>query len=264
MKRISVINQKGGVGKTTVAINVAGALNQLGQDVLFVDMDPQGNATDSICPDSIYDSNSPNLHDVLVEMGGRHLINEVIVEHDEMDVAPSNVDMFRTENEITGEIRSRERLSLALDELEGNYDSVVIDCPPNLSLLTDNAIMASRNVLVPLLPESSSVGALEILWDQITTIENGFGIDVNELGLVINRIDNDGVSKNMIEWFEEAFGDNLPVFKIRRRVALKRAWDNGDSIFEHSEECDMAEEFMRIAQSVEQADEKDVRREVSV
>lgn len=262
MKRISVINQKGGVGKTTVAVNLAGALNQRGHDVLFVDVDPQGNATDSICPDRVYDELSPNLHDVLVEIDGKHLINEVVVEHSEMDVVPSHVDMFRTENDISGEIRSRERLSLALDELEGSYDYVVIDCPPNLSLLTDNAIMASRNVLIPLLPESSSVGALEILFDQITTIENGFGIEVEELGLVINRIDNDGVAKSMIEWFEEAFGDSLPVYRVRRRVALKRAWDNGDSIFRHGEDCDMSSVFMEVAGDVEGAEEKEVRREV--
>jgi chromosome partitioning protein len=243
-------NQKGGVGKTTVAINVAGALAQRGYEVLFVDLDPQGHGTEGLGFDEAYDAAPPSLYDVLLDLEGEHSITDVILEHEEFDLVPSNVDMFNAEPELTTAMRGRERLSMAFEDLDGGYDFLVVDCPPSLGNLTDNALLACQHVLIPALAEGTSIRALEILFDQVETIERGYDVDVRDLGLVANRVETDGEAEEMMDWFEDTFADRIPVWEVRKRVALKRAWSSGVSIFEHSESCDMEAVFLEIADTV--------------
>jgi chromosome partitioning protein len=243
-------NQKGGVGKTTIAINVAGALAQRGHEVLFVDLDPQGHGTEGLGFEEAYDAAPPSLYDVLLDLESEHTIEDVIRTHEEFDLVPSNVDMFNAEPELTTAMRGRERLSMALEDLEGDYDFLVVDCPPSLGNLTDNALLACRNVLIPALAEGTSIRALEILFDQVETIERGYDIDVEDLGLVANRVETDGEAEEMMDWFEDTFAGRIPVWEVRKRVALKRAWSNGVSIFEHDESCDMEDVFLDIADAV--------------
>jgi chromosome partitioning protein len=141
---------------------------------------------------------------------------------------------------------------MALQHLEHDYEFVIVDCPPSLGNLTDNALLACRNILIPALAEGTSIRALEILFDQIDTLEQGFEVEIDDVGVVANRVENDGEAKEMMDWFEDTFGGRLPVWEIRKRVALKRAWANGASIFEHDEECDMEAVFDEIAQHLEE------------
>jgi chromosome partitioning protein len=245
-------NQKGGVGKTTVAINVAGALAQRGRDVLFVDLDPQGHGTEGLGFGEAYDAQPPSLYDVLLDLENQDRINDIVHTHDEFDLVPSNVDMFNAEPELTTAMRGRERLTMALEELEHDYEFVVVDCPPSLGNLTDNALLACEQVLIPALAEGTSIRALEILFDQIETIENGYDVAVEDLGLVANRVETDGEATEMMDWFEDTFGGRIPVWEVRKRVALKRAWNNGVSIFEHDESCDMEAVFLEIAEHIEE------------
>jgi len=126
--RIAVSNQKGGVGKTAVTINVAGALNAAGHDVLVVDLDPQGHATEGLGFYDEYESDEPHLGTVLANIDRMDEINDIVREHEEMDVLPANLGMFTLETDLTGSMRSRERLSMALDELSTAYDYTIIDC----------------------------------------------------------------------------------------------------------------------------------------
>jgi chromosome partitioning protein len=245
-------NQKGGVGKTTVAINVAGALAQRGRDVLFVDLDPQGHGTEGLGFGEAYDAQPPSLYDVLLDIDEQERINDIVHTHAEFDLVPSNVDMFNAEPELTTAMRGRERLTMALEELEHDYEFVIVDCPPSLGNLTDNALLACEQVLIPALAEGTSIRALEILFDQIETIENGYDVTVEDLGLVANRVETDGEATEMMDWFEDTFGGRIPVWEVRKRVALKRAWNNGVSIFEHDESCDMEAVFLEIAEHIEE------------
>jgi len=244
-------NQKGGVGKTTVAINVAGALAQRGRDVLFVDLDPQGHGTEGLGFGESYDAQPPSLYDVLIDIDEQARINDIVHTHEEFDLVPSNVDMFNAEPELTTAMRGRERLTMALEELEHDYEFVIVDCPPSLGNLTDNALLACEQVLIPALAEGTSIRALEILFDQIETIENGYDVTVEDLGLVANRVETDGEATEMMDWFEDTFSGRIPVWEVRKRVALKRAWNNGVSIFEHDESCDMEAVFLDIAEHIE-------------
>ena len=144
---IAVSNQKGGVGKTTVAVNVAGALNQRGRDVLLVDLDPQGNATEGLGFADAYDAEPPSLFDMLTDSEQRGEIKRLVREHAEMDLVPNNV-VHHTEREMTHVRRPTEQLALALEGIGQHYDYVLIDCPPSLGLLTDNALYAAQSLLI--------------------------------------------------------------------------------------------------------------------
>jgi chromosome partitioning protein len=233
--KLAVTNQKGGVGKTTVAINVAGALADRGNEVLFVDLDPQGNATENLGLMEAYDAEPPTLFDVLVYA------------HDEMDVLPSNIDMTAAEPELTLSRRSGEQLDLVLAELETEYDYIIVDCPPNLGNLMDNALFATQNVLIPALAESTSKRAFELLYDHIEALERDYEITIRDRGVVINRIDvRKTQAQNMIEWIHNAF-DNVPVWEVRERASIQYALEEGVSLLQYEPDGDMAQVFREIA-----------------
>ncbi|PSQ21725.1 chromosome partitioning protein ParA [Halobacteriales archaeon QS_9_67_15] len=241
--RICVTNAKGGTGKTTVAINVAGALGERSRDVLFVDLDPQGNATEGLGLLDEYDAAPPTLFDVLTDGDQRDRIGDLVVEHPEMDVVPSNIDMLQAERELT--IADLVARATALAAVSDEYDYVVVDSPPFYGKLTDTGIFATRNILVPALTEASSERAIELLIDQMTALESQTGIAVDTLGVVANRVETTGEDETMLEWFETVFADD-PVWRVRKRVALQRAFSAGQSLFEYDPSVDMADVFLSI------------------
>ena len=251
--RIAVSNQKGGAGKTTTAINVAGALNERGHRVLLVDLDPQGHATEGLGLEDLYDEDILSLYDVLIDIGESDSFPDLVREHEEMDVVPAHVDMFKLEGELTTARRREERLGMALDSVGEEYDYVIVDCPPNLGPLVDNALLACRNVIIPAPTRSTAIRAFEILFDQIDILKETFDIDIVPLAIVANEATTDSESDEMLDWFADVAGD-LPVFEVRKRVALQRAWNAGVSIFAHDEECDMTAVYLDLAAYLEDAD----------
>ncbi|WP_135663721.1 ParA family protein [Halorhabdus rudnickae] len=280
---VCVTNAKGGTGKTTIAINVAGALNERGHDVLFVDVDPQGNATEGLGLLDAYDAEPPTLFDVLTDHQARANVGDLIVEHEEMDVLPSSIDLLQAEHEltiadllawtktddsvavdpdalgdlainvtpdgVTGE-HALDTLALALAELDGEYDFVIIDSPPFYGKLTDTAIFAAQNVLVPALTEATSERAIELLIDQIAALEGQLDITVDTVGVVANRVEQTNEDATMLSWLEEVFAD-YPVWEVRKRVALQRAFSAGTSIFAYEKRVDMEDVFLSIAEHFE-------------
>jgi chromosome partitioning protein len=276
--RICVTNAKGGTGKTTIAINVAGALNHLGRDVLFVDIDPQGNATEGLGLVDAYDDPPPTLFDVLTDSEKRDAISELILEHEEMDVIPSNIDLLHAEHELTiADIMARLKedgehsamrslssltiniqaddiehdhaldvLSKALEPIEDDYDYIIVDSPPFYGKLTDASIFATGNILVPALTEATSERAIELLMQQVAALEDHVDMEVSTVGVVANRVENTNEDEEMIEWFNAVYPDTT-VYEIRKRVALQRAFSAGKSLFEYDPSVDMAAVFESIA-----------------
>lgn len=258
--KLAVSNQKGGVGKTAVAINVAGALNQRGHDVLFVDLDPQGNATENLGMREVYDHPPPSLFDVLSDPENRGTVTEIVRKHEEMDLLPSNIDMTAVEPELTLSRRSGQQLALALEHVEDEYDFVIIDCPPFLGNLMDNALYAAQNTLIPALAETTSKRAFELLFDHINALEKDYGIQIHDRGVIVNRIDvRKSQAQEMIEWVEDAF-DDTPVWRVRERAALQRALTRGGSLFSKVPDSDQLPVFERIAENL---DEQMLREEVN-
>jgi len=252
--RVAVANQKGGVGKTMVSINLAGACNELGASACLVDVDPQGNATEGLGFASIYEQQPPTMHDVVTDERYA-VVSELVVEHEEMDLLPANIDMFQTEPELITAIQGRLRLRNALDalETERDYDLIVLDAPPHLGVLSDAALLGAGNIVIPALAESTSQRALDILFDQIETLEDNFDCSISELAVVANRVEPDGEAEEVLTWMETAFGGHIPVLEVRKRVALKRAWKMGVSTFAHQEACDMDTVFLELARAVADA-----------
>jgi len=256
--RICFFNQKGGTGKTTVAINVAGALSKRDRDVLFVDVDPQGNATEGLGLLKEYDAQPPTIFDVITDREARRSVNGLIVEHKEFDVLPANVDLLNIEYELTiadlmgrmgnaeaqntladfainvapSDLENRHAkgmLSKALDAINYEYDYILIDAPPFFGEISDNALYASRNVLIPSLTESTSQRAIELLFDQFDGLEQETGITIHDIGAIANRVESTKEAEKMKDWLATAFPD-VPVWNIRKRVALQRAYAAGVSI----------------------------------
>jgi chromosome partitioning protein len=245
--RLAISNQKGGVGKTAIAINIAGALNRRGMDVLFVDLDPQGNATENLGMRAAYDEDPPSLFDVLSDAEQRERITDIVREHREMDLIASNIDMTAIEPELTLSRRSGQQLDLALEHVEDEYDYVLIDCPPFLGNLMDNALYAAQHTLIPALAETTSKRAFELLYDHIGALETDYGIEIQDCGVIINRIDvRKTQAQEMIAWIEDAF-DDTPVWQVRERASIQRALSNGVSLFEEDPNCDQLPVFEDIA-----------------
>ena len=282
--RICVTNAKGGTGKTTVAINLAGALNQRGHDVLFVDVDPEGNATEGLGLAGAYDADPPTLLDAIADPSRRSVVNDLLLAHEEMDVLPASVDLRRAEREFVlanlmarfaehdhpaldpdllapfgahvtpktvSNGHAKDLLAETLDAVEYPYDYVVIDSPPYFGELTDAAIYAAGNVLVPALTEVTSQRGIESLFDRITGIEQATGREIEEVGVVANRVESTGEDREMIAWLEAVF-DDVPVWEVRKRVVLQQAFAEGVSVFRYSAGSDAAGWFAEMAADLDE------------
>ena len=252
--RIGITNQKGGVAKTTNTINVTGALAARGLDALAVDADPQGYLTHRLGFEDEYLSDAPSFYDAL-NSPADHDIRDLIVHHDEFDLLPSNLDMFALEQDlIAAGMRPRQRLTMLFDSSAlDEWDVVVVDAPPSLGPINDNVVLATRNLLVPVEADESSQLAVNHLLRQLDTLEENYDISVDIAGIIVSNVEYplDNEQKASIEWFEERFGDHVPVRVVRSRAAIKRAIKSHRSIFgEGAEETDMREVYDAIAAEV--------------
>ena len=248
---VSVLNQKGGVGKTTLTIHLAGALSQYGYDVLVVDLEPEGALTSILGYDESYsDTDRPvSLHELLVDPAGSAAAAADLVQSGpEFDVLPANERMVdTTASALESEPKARERLAMALDPVADAYDLILVDNEPSINVLTDNALRCADGVVIPSYAEALSVQGLDRLQKQIASIEAYYG-PVNVTALVVNRIESNNQADAMLSQLHEHFGEQLPVVEIRKRVALQRSISaHARSIFAVEEECDMAEPISELA-----------------
>jgi len=233
---------KGGTGKSTVATNLAGALNQQGKTTLVVDLDPQGNATEGLGQTELYDSEPPSLRNALTEDGVaiEHLASKA--RHEDIALFPSHAAMVsrpRVETIIGANTEATEaavrRLTRLIDAADADY--TIIDCPPSPGALTDVGLLSAGRVLIPAKASGTSMRALELLLTKKKAIETEFRVSITPIGVVANEVRQSGVSDSLLDWLETTFGDNIPVWELRQRVALERAWQAGKSIYTHEEEC---------------------------
>jgi len=253
--RIGLSNQKGGVGKTTNAINVAGALATQGHEVLIVDTDPQGYLTKEIGFEEQYTAEPPTLFDAL-KKPGNHETSDLVVQHEEFAAIPSNVDMHRLEQELVASgRRPRERLNMVLNRLDTEPDFVVVDAPPSMGPINDNVLLATKNVLVPVEADRTSRLALNQLMDQVKSLEEFYETQIDLVGTVISNVQHplDNEQKQAIQWFLDTFENLCPVFQVRHRVAVRRVLKDGHSLFGNEVHgCDQKQVYAEIARHLEE------------
>jgi len=246
---LTFLNQKGGTGKTLSTLMVGGALNQRDADVLLVDLDAQGHLTEAAGHAGEYDRDGLSLHDVLVDLDENDRTDELICSCDEFDLLPGHVMLFQTPDKLRQEVRSGIRLRRALEAVGGDYDYILLDCPPALNTITTNALVAGRNVVIPAQARQTSIRAIELLIDQIREVERNYDFDIMPpVAVLANEVTQDNEAEEMLEWFETTFGEVVPVYEIRSRVALQRAMSQSNaSIFHHEETADMEDVYLNIA-----------------
>ena len=255
MNTIAIANQKGGVGKTTITINLGAALAEMGFRTLLVDLDPQGHLTEGLGL-----TEPEGVETLAALLLGRTTvpIQTLTVTHEcGVAVIPASINLFLTERDLV-HLRGREyRLMRVFEPLAEQYDYTLIDCPPTLGQLTDNALVAARKALVPIQPEDTSLRALEMLLDQIYSIREGLGLTVEIVGLVVNQADDTLVTRRTLETLGRAVP--VPILAtIRRRVRLKEAWAAGKPVTMTAPTGDAAEAFRTLAQALTTKREQEV------
>jgi chromosome partitioning protein len=256
---LAIANQKGGVGKTEIAIHLTAALSRTNpsENYLLVDLDPQGHATEGVGLKELYDKQGVTLHEGLMQTGVdvSTLIHQVPQES--FYLLPSHYQMMTIEQDLSGpKVYNRERrLANLLEEMAEAFDWIIIDCPPNLGLLTDNAIIASRRLIVPVQAEQTSVRALELLLDQIESLERELKFTVDILTLVPNLVQDSKLARRILGGMRQ----NLPItdFAFPKRVILQEAYEAGRTIFTYEPDRSKREDaselqglFMQLAQLV--------------
>ena len=246
MRIIAFTNQKGGVGKTTTTINTGAGLSKLGYKVLLVDMDPQANLTFSL-----------KLHSNRIDENVYHLlkgsasVKDIIMEHNAFDILPSSIELSAADMELVN-IPAREMLLKdALKEVEGDYDFVLIDCPPNLGVLTLNAFTAADELIIVLQSEYLALHGLSKLMDVIQVVQQRLNKDLKVEGILCTLYDNrKNLNREVVGHIRDYFGSKVFNTVIRDNVALAEAPSHHKTIFEYDSESNGAKDYMTFAKEI--------------
>jgi chromosome partitioning protein len=243
---IAVLNQKGGVGKTTTAINLAAYLAKAGRSVLVADLDPQGNSTSGLGLDK--QALGSTLYDVLFSRAEANSTIQKI--SPELFILPSNANLAGAEVELVSLDNREVRLRQALAGL--NYDYVLIDCPPSLGLLTINALAAANSVLIPVQAEYYALEGLSQLLSVIQQVRSALNPGLDILGVLITLYDSrNSLSEQVKKELEGYFGAKLFATVVPRNVRLAEAPSFGRTIIEHDKWSKGARAYKALAKEVE-------------
>ena len=242
---LAIANQKGGVGKTTTSVNLAASLAATGKKALMVDLDPQGNATTGSGIDKHKVEQS--VYDVLVQG-----LPAATVRHREttggFDVLPSNADLTAAEVELLHVEQRERRLGDALNPVRGEYDYILIDCPPSLNLLTLNGLVAADSVLVPVQCEYYALEGLSALLDTIRKISTTVNPGLEVEGVVRTMYDpRNSLTNDVSMQLQEHFGDKLYKTVIPRNVRLAEAPSFGKPTIQHDPYSKGATAYLALA-----------------
>ena len=252
---IAVANQKGGVGKTTTAINLATAMAASKKTVLLIDLDPQGNASTGLgIPRDARDVNS--YHVLIGEAGLAETTHATEIPG--LKVVPSGVDLSGAEIELVDMERRETRLAEALRESVGLYDYVLIDCPPSLNLLTLNALVAANSVMVPLQCEFFALEGISHLVKTIEAVRKRFNPMLELQGIVLTMFDKrNNLTEQVAADVREFFGEKVYKTVIPRNVRISEAPSYGKPVLIYDHKCAGSEAYIHLAAEV-------LKREVSL
>ena len=247
-KVISIVNQKGGVGKTTTAMNLSAYLAELGNFVLLVDMDSQGNASSGLGMDikkldsGIYEA-----------LAGKKRLHDIIknTKHEGLRIAPSTANLAGANIELVDEDRREFKLFDLLEEAKHAYDYIIIDCPPSLGLLTLNSLVAADELLIPVQAEYYALEGLGQLLETIGLVQEHIKSDLGILGAIINMFDKrTKLSGDVMDQLYQYFPNNIFKSVIPRTVRLAEAPSFGQSILHYDPKGKGAKAYERLAKEI--------------
>lgn len=247
-KVISFSNQKGGVGKTTSAVNVAASLGVLGHKVLLIDLDPQGNATSGVGISKKQLKTSIN--DVLI---GESTAEEAIIvtEFENLDIIPANIALAGAEYSLYQEGGSESIMKNALAPIKDRYDYIIIDCPPSLSMLTVNAMVASDGIIIPMQCEFYALEGLSQLTVTINRIKANFNSKLNITGILITMYNSRLLlSLQVINELNKHYSDKLFRTHISRGVKVSEAPGFGTPVYYHDKRSKGTNEYLAVAKEL--------------
>jgi chromosome partitioning protein len=243
---IAVLNQKGGVGKTTTAINLGAYLAKSGKQVLVVDFDPQGNATSGL---GINKTNlQATIYDALFKkVGAEHIVQETSVAG--LYVLPSNPNLAAAEVELVNELQREQMLKEVLAPL--SYDIILIDCPPSLGLLTLNALTAAHYLLIPVQAEYYALEGLSQLLSTVQRVRAGLNPGLDLLGVLVTMYDGrTSLSDQVYQELTKHFGDKVMKSIIPRNVRLAEAPSHGKPIADHDKWSKGARAYKALSKEI--------------
>ena len=247
MRIIAITNQKGGCGKTTTAINLAASLSTNNRKVLLIDLDPQSHATLGLNIKA-----SLSIYNVLSKISHQKAKLEGIIQNvsPDFDIAPSSIVLSTLEQELAGEIGRESRLTEVIKSFRNNYDYILIDCPPNLGILTINAIRASSEVIIPVEASRFSLEGLDQLISIVDLVRDRLNHQVDFKVLVTNFDSRLGHSFKMLERIKKDFKDKLLSNIIHVNVKLKEAQNQGTHVLDYDKYCRGAKDYFSLSREI--------------
>lgn len=247
-EKIAIVNQKGGVGKSTTAVNLSAGLAEKNNSVLLIDMDPQGNASSGLGIEKT--KVEFTIYDLLIN-SEEPTAAVVKSNFDNLDIIPANIELAGAEIELVSIISRESRLKKAVAKIKKEYDYIIIDCPPSLGLLTLNALTAADSVMVPIQCEYYALEGLGQLMNTIELVRKNLNPNLRIAGVLMTMYDaRTNLSEQVIEEVEAYFSELLFKTIIPRNVRLSEAPSFGKPILEYSSSSKGAAAYRKLAEEV--------------
>ncbi len=242
MKVISILNHKGGTGKTTTTVNLGKALAMQNKKVLVIDVDSQSNLSQHVgveeAQETIYEALCGKKSLPVIDLG------------DNLHIVPANIDLAGADEELKKNVNGYFKLKTALSNIHENYDFILIDCPPSLDILTINALIASDEVIIPTQSQYFSIRGLQTIFELIEELKQNLNPDLKIRGILLTQVNNTVINKTIQDTVYEGYGDLVFKTFVRQNIALTEASYSNQSIFEYNPKSQGAEDYLNLSKEI--------------